>query len=92
MLASEYGWTKDYILEHVYLDELMRLMPQMRRRTITEYQMQLAISSNPHSKKPKALWDTFANQLREPVDEKIDKSGLEYLKQKMATGKAFVVK
>lgn len=80
-------------MEHVYLDELVKLNEKIRVRKISEYKMQLAIASNPHSKEPKKLWDMLDNQVREPIDEKLDKTGMEKLKQQLLrNSRAIVVK
>lgn len=91
-LASAYGWSKTHILEEVYVDEVMRLLPLIRKRKTIEYQMLLAIVQNPHTKKPKELWKILEAQIKEPTDEKIDRRGLEMLKQRMAGGKSIKVK
>ena len=92
-MASEYGWSKSDILEHTYIDELVHLLDKIKARHVTNYQMQLAIVQNPHTKNPKELWQTLDQSVRKPIDEKPDKEGLMRLKHRLASGsRGFVVK
>ncbi len=92
-MASEYGWSKKDILEHTYLDELVHLLDKIKARQVTEYQMQLAIIQNPHTKNPQELWRTLEQTTHKPIDEKPDKQGMMNLKRKMAgTSRGFAVK
>lgn len=60
--------------------------------------MQLAISTNPHTKDPKSLWSMLERQERENegkgyLDAEFDKQGFEVFKQKLKRqGGAIVVK
>lgn len=86
LLASEYGWTKDYILDCVYLDDLQHLSKAMDKRKLSEYKMQLAITQNPHTKDPKKLWDVIKSKEEpEPRSEQFDAAGFERLKLAMQT-------
>jgi len=91
-LASEYGWSKREILEEIYIDELMCLTDVIKSRKSSEYKMQLAIVSNPHTKKPRELWDALNETTRKPLDEKLDKQGMMDLKRLLVNSKQIVVK
>lgn len=91
-MASEYGWSKLDILENVYLDELLYLSKEANKRHIREWKMQLAITQNPYSKKPRELWDIISAQDKDHVDEKLDKSGLNILRQKLTSNPRFIFK
>lgn len=54
LLASEYGWAKDYILEHVYIDELPSLIKIISRRNRYKRILDLRIAHNPHLAKDDA--------------------------------------
>ncbi len=86
-LANQYGWTKDYILDHVYPDEAVELTGILRRRIYGEYLINLAIVHNPWAKDPKDLWQTFSKEAvkgRELGSEQLDKSGFKRLKTKIS--------
>lgn len=59
--------------------------------------MALAISSNPHTKSPKKLWDTLAsqerhNEGRDYLDSEFDAAGMERLKQVLqSSGKSGIL-
>ena len=57
MLASEYGWSNRDILDTVYLDQLLDLIPKINIRKTNDYKMQLAIIQNPHVEDPQKLWN-----------------------------------
>lgn len=93
MLASEYGWAKNAILNDVYLDELNYLLREINRRHIRDYKMQLAIVQNPHTKDPKNLWRIL--QQSEPRDQKppvFDSFAFERLKMEMGKSPRIIVK
>lgn len=54
LLASEYGWTKDYILLSVYPDELILLGEQITKRVIDKILMDVKIAANPHTEEAAA--------------------------------------
>lgn len=84
-LASEYGWWKDDILDKVYFDELYMLLENMQYRKTEEYQMQLAIASNPHSETPKDLWAELRRQSRHYLPpENFDPMEMERLKARLS--------
>lgn len=97
-MANEYGWAKRDILENVYLDELFIFTRLINRRKISEYKMQLAIATNPHTKEPKKLWGTLDKQERENeglsyLDAEFDAAGFEAFKMRLKRqGSAIVVK
>lgn len=51
LLASEYGWNKDFILERVYPDDLIYLSRKIRIRRVDEYLVQARLIANPHMNK-----------------------------------------
>jgi len=92
-LASEYGWAKNEIENHVYFDELVYLVEKINRRKLREYKMQLAISQNAWVENPKELWRILESETsEESIDEKLDKAGFEAFKQKLSTSKNISVK
>lgn len=97
-MASNYGWAKKDILEGVYLDELFYFVKLINRRKISEYKMALAISTNPHTKTPKKLWDTLdqqerTNEGKDYLDAEFDQAGFDRFKQTLQRhSKAIVVK
>jgi hypothetical protein len=56
VLASEYGWAKDDILNTVYFDELFYLQKEIKARRIAHYRMLTAIYQSTLTG-PKAVWD-----------------------------------
>ena len=93
LLAHEYGWAKDYILENVYLDELKHLTDAMKKRKVEDMKMQLAIVSNPHSKEPKELWDALNREIDDRFEDvELDKQGFEAFKRTLAGSSNIVVK
>lgn len=91
MLASEYNWAKDDILNKVYFDEVLRLQDHIRKRRLGNYRMLLQIQ---HTSKPEDLASMMDKEL-EPVtlrSEEIDKAGLDYLKSLMSKGSGFRIK
>ena len=54
--------------------------------------MELSIVSNPHSKEPKELWRMLEAQIKKPLDEKLDKAGMQALKQRLSANAKIVVK
>lgn len=88
VLASQYGWTMDYILDKVYPDEALELTRRIQTRTNSDYLLQLAIVSNPWSKDPKAL----VTELEQRIDREVglggdepDHAGIERLKGRLAS-------
>lgn len=91
MLASEYGWSLDDILEHVYLDQLAHLVPIIERRKLDEHRIMLALITNPHTKDPKALW-RMLEPPRDPLSEKLDKTSFNILKSRLSQDSSIIVK
>lgn len=88
LIASEYGWTKEYIFNNVYPREIKTFDVMITRRQFNNYRMLLAISSNPHTKDPKK----FANLINRQVGNldtddtnTFDQVGIQALKKKIAT-------
>lgn len=94
LLASEYGWAKREILEHVYLDELYAMVPKINRRKLADYKMEMAIVQNPHVKNPKELWAMLDQQEKqfEPQDDKFDPAGFDRFKNALRKNPKFNVK
>jgi hypothetical protein len=97
LLASEYGWTKDYIMYHVYPVELTYLYPKINGRKKNEHidLLQALVTTNPNID-PKAAQEFISNTDRArhgdpgqsgPVAEELDRSGMEKLRQVMGRKK-----
>jgi hypothetical protein len=89
-LASEYGWTHDYILDCVYPDELLLLTDRIHKRQLDAMIAQLRITTNPHLKPDEAneLAEELMSQRRRlhgfvDMDAQLDKEGLEALKDSL---------
>lgn len=67
LLASEYGWTKDYILDRVYPDDLILLGEQITKRVVDQLLMDLRIAHNPHTEveEAKKLFRELLDKRRE---------------------------
>lgn len=95
ILASQYGWTKDYILDFVYPDEAMSLSRLIRNRIAKDNLMNLAIASNAWSKDPKALGKELESRIDmelELGEEEPDHAAIERLKGKLSNSKQIRVK
>lgn len=94
MLASEYGWSKREILEETYIDELFLLSKKINKRKAREYLMELAIVSNPHTKKPKELYSMLRQLESDETQrtEEFDDVGFDRLKSALRMTPHFVVK
>jgi len=93
MLASEYGWTDDYILRHVYPFQIPLYKARILQRQTAHYKMLLAIEHNPHQQDPKKLYSALENTGdraggRDYIDKKLDKQGFAMLKRQVATARA----
>lgn len=75
LLASEYSWEINSILDNIYPDELIQLSRIIRDRKASEYLMQLRIVTNPHFE-PKDQKDLFT-QLQAMREEKAQSKGLD---------------
>jgi hypothetical protein len=91
-LASEYGWSKDDIYNHVYVDELMSLIPVIKNRKMDDYRMRLAIAQNPHAKDPKKLWRSLQSKKDRTEETKLDESGFEIFKSRLSRSSKIQVK
>lgn len=83
LLASEYGWTKDDILENTFPDELLKYAKLIRQRKNAHYMMLLNIVSAPHADEDARTQLIDQLQDRDRESEHLDKSGMMALKQKM---------
>lgn len=76
MLASEYGWAKEDILDRVYLDEVLYLQKIIRDRKIGDIKIRLNIAQNPYTKNPRELFDSLTNleekKLTKPEFSKVE--------------------
>lgn len=86
-MASEYGWTKDYILERVYPDEAVTLTKIIRQRIYNGKILDLAIAGNAWVKEPKKLWDILEKQVENNTklgeETEIDHGSLQRLKNQL---------
>lgn len=85
LLASEYGWTADYIKTSVYPDEFMVLLRKIGARRVDEWLIELQIASNPHTEDPKKFVEALLADRRryrgiEDLPGKLTKSQKEQLK------------
>ena len=90
-LSSEYGWTKDYILDHITLSEWLGLSDHITDRKKREYLLQLAIIQNPHTEKPNVLFEEIQKIGVQEAPE-IDREGLKKLKEKLSKSNMIKVK
>lgn len=74
------------------MDELVVFVAKIRERQVKNYMMELSIISNPHSKEPRELWRMLEAQIKKPLDDKLDKAGMERLKQRLSDSGKIVVK
>lgn len=91
-MASEYGWTTDYILRYVTLPELYKLQNAMKSRKSNEYILELLIEHNPHTEKPNLLYRQLLNMGGSEISETIDRTGIDELKNKLRKSKLIQVK
>jgi hypothetical protein len=91
-LASEYGWTKDYILNRIYPDESLLYIKAIDDRRRNDYLMKLAISTNPvlQPDDQKSLWNVLSGKDSRQIsatvvaDDKLDRDGFAKLKSKIS--------
>lgn len=93
LLASQYGWTDDYILAHVYPFDIPVYKKRINERQRAHYKMLLAIEHNPHQKDPKKLAkdlekDENGQADRSYLNKKLDKGGFAMLKKQVAQARA----
>ncbi len=86
--AKNYGWTRDYILDHVYLDEHFLLMESIEREKRQEYLMLANIQMLPHieGKARKNILESLSeNERGSLIGKKIetDFSAIEKAKQQL---------
>jgi len=92
LLASEYGWTHEYIYTKVYFDELFYLSEKIKGRRKGHYRMLLAITHNPHVKDQDALWRLLEEGNPAVPSAEFDAAGFERLKMAMSKSPHVVVK
>lgn len=94
LLASEYGWTDDYILDHVYNFEIPIYKKRISERQRAHYKMLLAIEHNPHQKDPKKLAKELDRDAdggtpdRSYLTQKLDKGSFAMLKRQVEQARA----
>lgn len=90
LLSSEYGWTKDYVYEHVYFDEFFYLKKEIQKRHKTKLLESITIQHGD----PKELIKNLRNEDDESYvnEAKLDKSAFRQFKEKITSGSGFVVK
>lgn len=94
-LASEYGWTKDYILHEVYPLEAFSLFPHIAARQLNNFVDQLEIQILTDSNiegKDRQKWLTAVDGMRAGADNKppekpLDRQKLEQLRKVMGKRK-----
>lgn len=94
-LASEYGWTKDYILYEVYPLEAFLLFPQIASRQLNAFVDQLEIQILTDSNiegKDRQKWLAAVDGMRagsgnKPPERELDRSKLEQLRKVMGKRK-----
>ena len=91
-MSSEYGWTLDYILDYIHIDELFGLIDNIRRRKASEALLSLSIVHNPHSEKPNMLFNELRSVLvgSNKYEDVIDREGLEKLKRDLSKKSKFI--
>jgi hypothetical protein len=96
MLASEYGWAKNDILDTVYPNELFILSRLITRRRINANRTALAIATNPHTKDGRKLWQEFdrqerSNEGKEYLDAEFDQAGFDAFKNALQRSNSSIV-
>ncbi|UNC92707.1 hypothetical protein [Candidatus Contubernalis alkaliaceticus] len=84
-MASEYGWTKDYILYEIYIDEVFFILENIKKRKNQEFLMQIQINSFPHmeEKSRKEILEIFKEENKKStinINQKTDFSALDKAK------------
>ena len=95
LLASEYGWTKDYILKRSTFVHALDFSDRIKRRKNIDNLIQLAIVQNPWSKEPKKLFDELEKGSESESDgsgDTIDHEGFKRLKDMLRKSKNIKVK
>jgi len=95
LLASEYGWTKDYILKRVYPMEAFDFADRIKQRKNTDYLIQLSIAHNPYAKEPTKLFNELEKAIESESNlsgDSIDRNGLNRLKNMLKKSKNIGVK
>lgn len=94
-LASEYGWTKDYVLYEVYPLEAFSLFPQISKRKLNTFvdllEVQILTDSNIEGK-DRQKWLSAIDGMRagpggKPPERTIDRNKLEQLRKVMGKRK-----
>lgn len=90
-LAFHYNWSKQQILD-ITLLEALEYTRAIQKNKLIDNITQLAIVSNPHTKKPKELANQFNRELRKLenrgiIEDVRDKDATEKLKQIFNKGK-----
>lgn len=90
-LASEYGWTKDYILDYMCPSEVNSLIEIIKNRKRQDSLLELAITHNPYAKDPNILFREL-KQGTEEMDssDSKDSVGLDSLKRKLKGKSKFI--
>lgn len=89
MFASEYGWTKTFILEEVYPDDAFHLDKRIAKRRINDVLMQLNVSMAPRAetRSRQEFIDSLTDQLNkldpEAENNDLDVEGMKALREKL---------
>jgi hypothetical protein len=95
-LASEYGWTKDYILFEVYPLDAFSLMPKIQRRQLNRFVDQLVVQVMTKSdlkSEEREKWLRQIEGMRQnaagsgPAERPLDREKLEMLREAMGRKK-----
>jgi hypothetical protein len=92
ILAYSYGWTMDYILDSVHLGDLLGFLSSIERRKRNDALLSLAITHNPFSKDPNALFKELKGTRTNTFDNKFDKEGMNKLRKELTKSKVIKVK
>lgn len=91
ILASEYGWKMDYIMNDIRIDEILALLDSLEKRKKGEALLSLQIEHNPYSEDPNALFRALSEDTRgSSRSESFDKEGLNKLKQTLSKKSKFI--
>lgn len=90
-LASEYGWTKDYILDYMYPSEVQSLVGIIQNRKRQNALLKLAITHNPYAKDPNILFRELKQGAEEVnTSDSKDDHALSSLKRKLSEKSKFI--
>lgn len=96
MLAHQYGWTLNYIMESIYPEDFFLLSRQIKMRNLDEFLMQTRIISHPHgdAEQQEEFMEDMLEQRawyrEEPTERnKLDRTGLSAFKDRVRAESKF---